>query len=603
MKSSRPLRRRFPAGPDQRDVDFIRGAVLRFFRGTPLGPAFLVLAVFVLVPLAASVTEASVARRAGWAVHGMVVSDCPYASQAGVAMMERGGNAIDAAVATAFALAVTYPWAGNLAGGGFAVIHRADGRDVALDFREVAPARAHADLFLDADGAVIPGASLETHLAVGVPGSVDGLLRLHADHGSGKITRADLLAPAIRLAREGVVLGDDATQRLRGAEAYLSRDAGARAVFVRSDGRPWQPGDALVQLDLAAALERIAAAGRDGFYAGETAELLVREIGAGGGILTHEDLATYTSRYREPLRSQFHGHEVVSMPPPSSGGILVSQMLAMLARFPLEELQYGSVPYYHLLTEVARRAYADRAEHLGDPDFWDVPAAGLLDPGYVAERVRGISMERASPSAEVEAGTPPMEPDETTHLAAIDAAGNAVSLTTTLNAGFGSGLVADGTGILLNNEMDDFSAKPGVPNLFGLVGNEANAIAPGKRMLSSMSPTLVLSDGAPVLLVGSPGGSRIITSVVQVILDVLVFHMPVAQAVAQPRIHAQWLPDKVFYEPRGLAPETIAGLEARGHRVEVFGGEAIGRVNAIEVRADGFHAGPDIRGGAAAAGY
>ncbi|MCB9463663.1 MAG: gamma-glutamyltransferase [Candidatus Eisenbacteria bacterium] len=533
----------------------------------------------------------------------MIVSDCPLASAAGIEVMKAGGNAIDGAVATAFALAVTYPWAGNLAGGGFAVVHLESGEDVTLDFREVAPARAHRDLFLDEQGEVVAGRSLETHLAVGVPGSVDGLLRLQADHGSGQVSRGDVLAPAIRLARDGFEIGDDLATRLGWKSEYLSRDDDARAIFVRDDGRPWLPGDTLVQPDLALALERIAEHGRDGFYAGPTAELLAQEMARGGGIVSLEDLATYRSRYRDPIRGSFYGHEIVSMPPPSSGGILVVQMLSMLARFPLVDLQWGSGPYLHLFIEVARRAYADRAEHLGDPDFWNVPQEGLLSPEYIAERARSISMTTATPSTAVGAGNPSAEPDETTHLVAIDDRGNAVSMTTTLNAGFGSGIVARGTGILLNNEMDDFSAKPGVPNLFGLIGNEANAIAPGKRMLSSMSPTIVLRDGDPYLLLGSPGGSRIITSVTQVILNSLVFHMPIAQAVAVPRIHAQWLPDQLYYEPYGLSPETIASLEARGHTVQAFTLDAIGRVNAIEVREDGFHAGPDIRSGAAAAGY
>ena len=561
------------------------------------------LLVAVLLAAFPTASSASPERRPGWATHGMIVSDCPLASAAGIEVMKAGGNAIDGAVATAFALAVTYPWAGNLAGGGFAVVHLESGEDVTLDFREVAPARAHRDLFLDEQGEVVAGRSLETHLAVGVPGSVDGLLRLQADHGSGQVSRGDVLAPAIRLARDGFEIGDDLATRLGWKSEYLSRDDDARAIFVRDDGRPWLPGDTLVQPDLALALERIAEHGRDGFYAGPTAELLAQEMARGGGIVSLEDLATYRSRYRDPIRGSFYGHEIVSMPPPSSGGILVVQMLSMLARFPLVDLQWGSAPYLHLFTEVARRAYADRAEHLGDPDFWDVPQDGLLSPDYIEERARSISMTTATPSTELGAGDPSPEPDETTHLVAIDDRGNAVSMTTTLNAGFGSGIVARGSGILLNNEMDDFSAKPGVPNLFGLIGNEANAIAPGKRMLSSMSPTIVLRDAEPYLLLGSPGGSRIITSVTQVILNSLVFHMPIAQAVAVPRIHAQWLPDQLYYEPYGLSPETIASLEARGHTVQAFTLDAIGRVNAIEVREDGFHAGPDIRSGAAAAGY
>ncbi len=539
---------------------------------------------------------------AGWATRGMVVSDCGLASEAGVSILESGGNAADAAAATAFALAVTFPAAGNIGGGGFALVHKADGGDAALDFREVAPNAAHRDLYLDEQGKVVNGLSTDTHLAAGIPGSVDGLLRLHEDHGSGLVDRAQVLAPAIRLARDGFPLSFWAAYVLNAYRGKLETDEAARRIFLRGDGQLWQPGDVLKQPDLADALERISQQGRDGFYKGVTAELWVEEMERGNGIATLEDLAGYDSKYRDPVRGEFRGYEILSMSPPSSGGILVLQLLEIMDGFPLEEWEWNSSSYVHAFAEACRRVYADRAEHLGDPDHWEVPVPGLLDPEYLEARMADMSLERATPSTAVSSGTPtPREPDETTHFSVVDKEGNVVSCTTTLNARFGSGIVVDGTGILLNNEMDDFSAKPGVPNLYGLVGNEANAIAAGKRMLSSMSPTIVLHDGHPRLVLGSPGGSRIITSVAQVILNHLVFEMPIAQAVAVPRVHAQWLPDRVYYEPFGMALDTRKRLEELGHELAEM--EEIGRVNAIEVQPNGFYAGPDVRGGGASAGY
>lgn len=578
------------------------GGTARSLRLAALG--ILVTLVTLVAPRSA---QASPYRRAGWATSGMVVSESALASQAGVEVLKRGGNAVDAAAATGFVLAVTFPWAGNLGGGGFAVFHLADtgegGRDLTLDFRETAPSRASRDMYLDPQGEVVPDLSLFSPLAVGVPGTVDGLLRLWRDHGSGTISRAALLEPAIRFARDGFEISDDLANRLNLKKDHLSRDPAARSLFVRGDGRDWRPGDRLVQPDLAASLIRIAAQGRDGFYTGANADRIAEAMERGGGILSREDLAGYASRYRDPVRGRFRGYEIVTMGPPSSGGVLIVQLLNMLEPRSLVELGWNSADYIHLLTEAERLAFADRAEHLGDPDFYPVSLDTLLSKGYAGRRARSISMERATPSAEVSAGKiDSAVGGETTHFCVIDARGNAVSITTTLNTGFGSGIVAPGTGVLLNNEMDDFSAKPGVPNVYGLIGDEANAIAPGKRMLSSMSPTIVLCDGSPVLVLGSPGGSMIITSVLQVLLNVLVFEMPVAEAVAVPRVHAQWLPDALFFEAFGLSKETRAELERREHALEVFP-DPIGRVNAIQVLADGFHAGPDIRGGCTAAGY
>jgi gamma-glutamyltranspeptidase/glutathione hydrolase len=561
------------------------------------------LAVAVLASCAIT-AQASEFRPGGWAEHGMVVSDSRLASEAGAEIIRDGGNAVDAAVTTAFTLAVTFPWAGNLAGGGFAVVRLANGELLTLDFRETAPAAAGRDMFLNEAGEVADSLSLYSHLAVGVPGSVDGLLRLWEDHGSGKISRERLLEPAVHFARQGFVIDQDLAERLNLERKRLAADAGAAAIFVRADGRRWKPGDLLVQLDLAATLSRIAKHGRAGFYDGPVAEELVKEIRDGNGVITREDLAAYRSVYREPVRGTFRGYDIVSMGPPSSGGALVVQILNMLEAAPLRDLGWSSADYVHLFVEAERRAYADRATHLGDPEFWDVPLAMLTSKDYAYQRMSDFQMTHATPSAEVRAGALPAgEPDETTHISAADAAGNAVSLTTTLNGGFGTCLVADGTGMLLNNEMDDFSAKPGTPNYYGLVGNEANAIAPGKRMLSSMSPTLVLQDGRPVLVLGSPGGSRIISSVVEVILNALVFEMPVVQAVAVPRVHHQWLPDELFMESFGLAPEVVRDLKARGHTVTVSTRSPIGRVNAIAILDDGLHGGPDVRGPSASAGY
>ncbi len=539
----------------------------------------------------------------GWGGDGMVVSDSRLASEAGAAVIERGGNAVDAAVTAAFALSVTYPWAGNLAGGGFAVVRAADGAMTTLDFRETAPAAARPDMFLDARGDTVPGLSLNSHLAAGVPGSVDGLLRLWEDHGSGRVTRAEILAPAIRLAREGFSIDQDLAERLNRKRARLNEDAGAAAIFVRADGRDWRPGDMLFQEDLARTLERIVRDGRDGFYDGETARLIAREMEAGAGLITPRDLGAYRAVTRDPVRGTFRGYEIVGMGPPSSGGVFVVQLLNMLEPWPLEEYAWGSAVYIHTVAEAERRAFADRSRHLGDPDFWTVPLSMLLDKGYAMERMRGVYLGIATPSENVRPGdAASWEATETTHLCAADADGNVVSLTTTLNAGFGSCLVVDGTGVLLNNEMDDFAAKPGVPNLYGLVGDSANAVAPGKRMLSSMSPTIVLRDGKPILALGAAGGSRIITSVTQVIVDVLVFGMPVSDAVAAPRFHHQWLPDELWVEPLALAPEVARALTGRGHHVVLRDAEPLANVNAIAIGEDGFYGGPETRNAAYAAG-
>lgn len=558
--------------------------------------------------------EASPERRAGWFTRGLVVCDTQSAADAGIAELGKGGNAVDAAVAAAFALSVSFPWAAPIGGGGFAVVHRASGAQIAIDFRETAPGSASRDMFLGPDGEVAPGRSLQSLQAVAVPGSVDGLLRLWEDHGAGQVSRSELLAPAIALARDGIAVDHDLAHRLNSHRERLLADPSAAAIFCREDG-PWIPGDLLRQPDLARTLERIAAEGRDGFYRGDVADALVKAMRNGNGLITHDDLESYRSTYRDPVRGSFLGHEIVSIGPPSSGGIFVIQLLRMSEALGIERIPWGSAAQIHLLTEMERRAYADRAFLLGDPDFVKVPVDRLIDPAYANARAAEIPRDHATPSRNVGPGLStngferPQRPggletegSETTHLSVVDSDGNAVAMTLTLNQGFGCARVVEGTGILLNNEMDDFSAKPGVPNLYGLIGDEANAIAPGKRPLSSMSPVLILEDGRPVLILGSPGGSRIITSVFQVILNVLAYGMPVAQAVAVPRVHSQWLPDELYYEPQGLSPETRASLEALGHTVRPFPDGALGRVNAIQITPEGYFAGPDIRGMTAVAG-
>lgn len=536
------------------------------------------------------------------AEHGMVVSASDAASQAGVEILRRGGNAVDAAAAAGFVLAVTYPQAGNIGGGGFMVARMADGTVFALDFRETAPAKAHRDLFLDGDGNVAVGLSLYSPLASGVPGSVDGLLRAWRDHGSARIALGDLLEEAVRLARNGFPLSRGMARSLNAARKRFEADTGASKIFIRPDGKAWEAGDLFVQRDLARTLRRIARDGRDGFYAGATARMLANQMSSTGGLITREDLANYESKYREPVRGEFQGYEIVTMPPPSSG-VLVIYMLHMLEAYPLADLGWNSSAYVHLLTETQRRVYADRAEHLGDPDFWKVPLETLLSKDYARQRAAGISMHRATPSRDVKAGDPAaFDSEETTHYSIVDQWGNAVAVTTTLNGSFGSGIVVDGAGFLLNNEMDDFSAKPGAPNLYGLVGNEANAIAPGKRMLSSMSPTIVFKDEKPFLVVGTPGGSTIITTVLQIILNVTVHGMDVQEAVSAPRFHSQWLPDEIRYERFAFSRDVESALRALGHTLAPPE-RAIGQANCILIGEDGLYGAPDTRGENAAVGY
>ena len=539
-----------------------------------------------------------------YAKNGMVVSASRLASDAGVNILKKGGNAIDAAVATGFTLAVTHPQAGNIGGGGFLVAHTAYGESFSLDFREMAPSMAHRDMYLDDSSNVIPGLSLYSHLAAGTPGSVDGLLRVWRDHGSGNISLRQLLLPAIQLAERGFSISYGFARVLNIFHDFFINDDGAKAVFIKKNGEPWRAGDKLVQRDLARTLKLISRKGRAGFYEGKTAQLIEREMVEGNGFITKEDLDNYHSVYRIVVTGNFKDLDIISMGPPSSGGVLLIQMLNMLEQYPLDTLGWNSSDYIHLLTEIERRAYADRAEHMGDPDFWEVPVSMLVSKEYAFERIQNISMEKATKSSVVKAGDPlAYESRETTHYSVIDKNGNAVSVTTTLNTGFGCGVLVEGAGFFLNNEMDDFSAKPGSPNIFGLIGNEANAIQPYKRPLSSMTPTIVLKNGEPFLIIGTPGGSTIITTVMQIILNVAIHGMDIQEAVSVPRVHSQWLPDAIIVEQRSLSKDVEQNLINRGHIIRSYRWGTIGQANGIMIGEKGFYGGADPRGENATEGY
>ena len=539
-----------------------------------------------------------------YAKNGMVVSASRLASDAGVNILKKGGNAIDAAVATGFTLAVTHPQAGNIGGGGFLVAHMVYGESFSLDFREMAPSMAHRDMYLDDSSNVVPGLSLYSHLAAGTPGSVDGLLRIWRDHGSGNISLRQLLLPAIQLAERGFSISYGFARFLNIFHDFFINDDGAKAVFIKKNGEPWRAGDKLVQRDLARTLKLISRKGRAGFYEGKTAQLIKREMAEGNGFITKDDLDNYRSVYRTVVTGNFKDFDIISMGPPSSGGVLLIQMLNMLEQYPLDTLGWNSSDYIHLLTEIERRAYADRAEHMGDSDFWEVPVSMLVSKEYAFERIQNISMEKATKSSVVKAGDPlAYESRETTHYSVIDKNGNAVSVTTTLNTGFGCGVLVEGAGFFLNNEMDDFSAKPGTPNIFGLIGNEANAIQPYKRPLSSMTPTIVLKNGEPFLIIGTPGGSTIITTVMQIILNVAIHGMDIQEAVSVPRVHSQWLPDAIIVEQRSLSKDVEQNLINRGHTIRSYRWSTIGQANGIMIGEKGFYGGADPRGENATEGY
>ncbi len=513
---------------------------------------------------------------------GMVSSSSKPATLAGLEILKQGGNAFDAAVAVGFALAVTHPRAGNIGGGGFMMIRTANGEVKALDFREKAPGMASKDMYLDKDGNVVPGLSVKGHLAAGVPGSVDGLLKVLEQYGT--MTRAEVMAPAIRLARDGQVLhwrlAEEFSKHLENLDDY----AGSKAVFT-NNGKPFKAGDLWKQPDLANTLDRIVEKGRDGFYGGKTAELIVAEMKRGGGLISLEDLKQYQAKWREPMRGDYRGYEIWSMPPPSSGGVLLVHLLNILEEYDLKSMGYGGSSLVHLMVEAERRAYADRAEHLGDPDFVEMPLEMLLSKPYALKRFKDFNPAKASDSETISHGAWGKESTETTHYSVVDKAGNAVSCTTTLNGHYGCKVVVTGAGFVLNNEMDDFSIKPNTPNMYGLLGRKANEIQPHKRMLSSMTPTIVSKDGKTFLVIGSPGGSTIITTVLQVIVNIIDHEMDIQQAVSAPRFHHQWKPDRILYEPYGLSPDTMAVLKLKGHKkFELASPFPIGAANGVHLK-------------------
>jgi gamma-glutamyltranspeptidase/glutathione hydrolase len=537
-----------------------------------------------LVALLAGVGHAAAPAPQG-AEHGMVVSAHRLASEAGLAVLRRGGNAVDAAVATAYALAVTFPEAGNLGGGGFMLVRMADGRETFIDFREIAPLAATRDMYLDATGKPDPRLSTRGHLATGVPGTVAGLELAREKYGTR--ARSELVAPALGLAARGFVLDQgDAEFLAEGADDFR-KDAPASAAYLNK-GRPYAAGERLVQADLARMLRIIARDGARGFYQGEPARLIVAGNRKGGGILSLDDFAQYKAVERKPLQCDYRGYHVTSAPPPSSGGVVICESLNVLSGWPVDPTGFHSAQPVHYMTEALRRAFHDRNLQLGDPAFVHADVDRLISPAYADELRRGIDPDRATPSQSLLGAGASPEGHSTTHLSVVDSAGNAVALTYTLNDWFGARVMAAGTGILLNDEMDDFSAKPGASNMYGLVEGENNAIAPGKRPLSSMSPTIVTRDGQLQLVIGTPGGSHIPTAVLQAMVNLVDYRMTITEAVSAPRMHAQWMPDVLYYEPDALSADTRAVLAAKGHHLEVMdnwnhlaailvGGPAIGK--------------------------
>ena len=512
--------------------------------------------------------------------NGMVATEQELASRIGLDILKAGGNAVDAAVGIGFALAVALPNAGNLGGGGFMMVHDAKtGKSVALDFREVAPLKATRNMYLDDKGNVINGKSLYTHYAVGVPGTVAGME--HALKKWGTMPLDKVIAPSIALAEKGFPVSETLAKILRQEQKNMGKWPATTEIFWK-DGAPLKRGDLLVQKDLAQSMRLIAQQGAKAFYEGAIAQKIAAEMAPHAGAVTLQDLREYKVAEREPVRGTYRGHEVVTMPPPSSGGTHLVQILNMLEQWPLAQWGQNSAQRLHHMAESSKLAYADRSEYLGDPDFVKIPLKGLTSKRYAESLAKTIDPNRARPAKEIKPGQPqPYESDQTTHYSVVDKAGNAVAVTYTLNTNFGSGIVAKGTGILLNNEMDDFAAKPGVANAYGLVGGDANAVAAKKRPLSSMTPTLVLKDGKPTLVTGSPGGARIITTVLQTVVNTIDFGNNPAEAAAAPRVHHQWTPDELRVE-KGLSPDTLALLKQRGHNIEVK--PSMGRTQTIQIR-------------------
>lgn len=530
---------------------------------------------------------------------GMVVTAHPEATRIGLTILRQGGNAMDASVAIEFALAVCYPAAGNIAGGGFWVARTSGKQVFTLDYREKAPMAATKNMYLGADGEVAEGLSLNTILASGVPGTVDGMVKAHGKFGS--LPWQQLLQPAIDMAREGFTLTKAQASSLNSIRKTLLERNSWKPAFIHDSA--WKESDLLIQPELANTLERIRDSQREGFYSGLTAEHIVRQMNESGGLITYQDLQSYESVWREPVTGNYQGYHFYSMGPPSSGGIALKQLLGIISNRDVKALGYNSVAAIHLMVEAEKRVYADRAEYLGDPLFVSVPVDQLTDTKYLNQRFAEIDFNSATPSDSIQAGKMNIEESmETTHYSVADRWGNAVAATTTLNGGYGSHIVVKGGGFFLNNEMDDFSSKPGSPNIYGLVGNEANSIAPGKRMLSCMTPTIVTKNDQLFMVVGSPGGSTIITSVFQTILNVIDHGMTMHEAVSAKRFHHQWLPDLIQYEPGAIDTVTVSILTGMGHKLKKTG--KIGRVDAILFRPDGkMEGGADPRGDDTAAGF
>ncbi|MFP6812775.1 MAG: gamma-glutamyltransferase [Moraxella sp.] len=523
--------------------------------------------------------------------NGMVASEQGLATQVGLDILKQGGNAIDAAVAVGFALAVVLPNAGNIGGGGFMVLHDdKTGKDVAIDFREIAPAKASRDMYLDNQGNVIDGKSLFTHDASGVPGTVAGME--YALKKWGTMPLSKVLEPAIKLADKGFIVSDVLAQTLKEEKSTLGKWSSSKAIFF-NNGEPLKSGDLLVQKDLAKSLRLIAKQGAKAFYQGEIATKIAKEMQSHGGTMALEDLKAYKVVERQPIIGDYRGYKVVTMPPPSSGGVHLIEILNMLEHYPIKEDGVNSAKNIHHMAESMKLAYADRSEYLGDPDFVKIPVTGLTSKAYANERVKTIDDNKARLSSDIKPGKPqPYESDQTTHFSVMDKAGNAVAVTYTLNLNFGSGIVVEGTGILLNNEMDDFSVKPGVPNAFGLVGGTANAIEAKKRPLSSMTPTIVMKNNKPWLVTGSPGGARIITTVLQSVVNTIDHEMNPAEAIITPRVHHQWLPDELRVEA-GISPDTIKLLQDKGHKVVTKA--PMGRIQIIQADDSGFYGYSDPR--------
>jgi gamma-glutamyltranspeptidase/glutathione hydrolase len=530
---------------------------------------------------------------------GMVVSARHQSSRIGVSILKKGGNAVDAAVATEFALAVCYPEAGNIGGGGFMLIRTNNGKTVVIDYREKAPAKADRNMFLDKSGEVIEGLSTDSHLSSGVPGTVDGMILAHSKFG--KLPFKEVIQPAIDLAEKGFpVTARQADDFNSNRPTFVSRNF-FKPAFVKDS--LWKEGDTLVQKDLASTLKRIRDFGREGFYSGKTSRFIIKEMKRGNGIISEGDLKDYKSTTRTTISTAYKGYKITTVPPPSAGGIILIQLLSMIADYPVSDWGFHSFNTIHLMTEAERRAFADRSEYPGDPEFVKVPVNQLINKKYLLGRMSSYNGKKASVSQDIQPGTPEgYVSEETTHYSVVDRFGNAVSATTTLNNIFGNSIVADSAGFLLNDEMDDFSVKPGIPNMYGLVGGEANSVQPGKRMLSSMTPSIVEKDGKLLIVLGSPGGSTIPTTVFQIIVNVIDFRMNIAQAVDTGRFHHQWLPDFLFYEKNAINSATVEELKAAGHNLKERG--IIGSVNAIMILPDGKKAGAaDKRGNNSSCGY